>query len=245
MAACPPEANFVKELLEKFKCSICTNILDTPVLTECCGQHFCEACLEKWLKGKSVGTCPHCRAKNFNRIVSQPILREINELEVYCSNRNNGCKEIITYGALAKHVINCPQGIVECTNKCGKILLRKDLEEHCKQKCSHRIVHCELCNTRGMFRVITGPHTTTCPNMSVECPNNCGKKVKQKEIFEHQKICPLEIVECPFHKVGCDKRLRRKELEEHDATEIRSHLQLTMINTTSMAREHKKLQSGA
>ncbi len=42
-----PEPVLVKELADKYKCSICTNLLDTPVLTECCGQHFCKACLEK------------------------------------------------------------------------------------------------------------------------------------------------------------------------------------------------------
>ncbi len=49
MATPNPEPVFVKELADKYKCSICTNLLDTPVLTECCGQHFCKTCLEKWI----------------------------------------------------------------------------------------------------------------------------------------------------------------------------------------------------
>ena len=36
MATPNPEPVFVKELADKYKCSICTNLLDTPVLTECC-----------------------------------------------------------------------------------------------------------------------------------------------------------------------------------------------------------------
>ena len=84
------------------------------------------------------------------------------------------------------------------------------------------MVHCELCDAEGMFCEIAGPHTATCPDVSEECPNKCGETLTRKEVPCHKQVCSLEIVECPFHKVGCDKRLPRKELEEHDATEIQS-----------------------
>ena len=137
MATCTPGAKFVKKLLEEFKCSICTNLLDTPVLTECCGQHFCKACLEKWLARKMVEVCPYCRARKFNRIVSHPMIRKINELKVYCSNRENGCDKIIKYSLLHKHANECLHGVVECKYRCGTMsrLLRKDLELHYKEKC--------------------------------------------------------------------------------------------------------------
>ena len=143
MATPNQEPAFVKELADKYKCSICTNLLDTPVLTECCGQHYCKACLEKWIIRKNESSCPHCRAENFKKIVSQPIIREIKELGVYCANRKNRCKTIIMYGDFQNHVDKCPFGGVECTNDCDMIeLLRKDLEQHCKQECPNQIVHC-------------------------------------------------------------------------------------------------------
>ena len=241
MATYMPEAKFVKELPEKFKCSICTNLLDSPVLTECCGQHFCKTCLEKWLARKKVAVCPHCRAEKFNRIVSHPMIREINELKVYCSNRENGCDKIIAYSSLQKHADECLHGVVECNYKCGiKRLLRKDLELHCKEKCFHRIVHCKLCNKEGKFHEIAGPHNTACPEVSLECPNKCGAKLRRKTVDHHKQSCPLEIVKCLFHEAGCDKQFRRRDMAAHEASSMQHHLQLTMLNS---ANEYKKLQS--
>ncbi len=59
--------------------------------------------------------------------------------------------------------------VVECTNDCGTCgLLRKDLEQHCKQVCPNQIVHCELCNKEGKHSVIVGRHKRTCPNVILE-----------------------------------------------------------------------------
>ncbi|XP_064389728.1 TNF receptor-associated factor 5-like [Halichondria panicea] len=238
-----PEPVFVKELADKYKCSICTNLLDTPVLTECCGQHFCKACIEKWIIRKKKSICPQCRAENFNKIVSQPIIREIKELGVYCANDNNGCKAVIIYGDFQKHVDECLFGGVECTNDCGTGgLLRKNLQRHCKQKCPNRIVHCELCNEEGKYSVIVGRHIQTCPSVILECPNKCNEKVKRKDIEEHRNECTFEIVDCPFKDVGCEVRLPRIRVEKHEMTSIQSHLRLNMKATATVKRENKELK---
>ncbi len=100
-------------------------------------------------KKKSI--FPHCRAENFNKIVSQPIIREIKELGVYCTNCKCGCKAVINYGDFQKHVDECPFGVDDCGT--GG-LLRKDLEQHCKQECPNRIVLCKLCNEESKHSVI-------------------------------------------------------------------------------------------
>ncbi|XP_064389749.1 TNF receptor-associated factor 4-like [Halichondria panicea] len=243
MATPNPEPVFVKELAEKYKCSICLNLLDTPVLTECCGQHFCKACIEDWIITNKESTCPHCRAENFKKIVSQPKIRKIKELEVNCTNDINGCKAIIKFRDFQKHVDECPFGGVECTNDCGTGgLLRKNLQLHCKQECPNRIVHCKLCNKEGKHSVIVGEHKQECPNrivhcklcnekgehlvivgehkgicpkVVVACPNKCNEKLKRKDIKEHKNECRLEIVDCPFKKAGCKASLPRKDIAEH------------------------------
>ncbi|XP_064389745.1 TNF receptor-associated factor 5-like [Halichondria panicea] len=237
------EPVFVKELADKYKCSICTNLLDTPVLTECCGQHFCKVCIEKWIIRKKESICPHCRAENFNKIVSQPIIREIKELGVYCTNHKNGCKVVINYGDFQKHVDECPFGGVECTNDCGTSgLLRKDLEHHRKQVCPNRIVHCELCNKEGKILIIVGRHKRFCPNVVSACPNKCNEKLKRKDIKKHRNECTLEKVDCPFREAGCEVRLLRKDISEHETTSIQSHLRLTMKTMTTVKRENNKLK---
>ncbi len=241
MAAPNPEPVFVQELADKYKCSICTNLLDTPVLTECCGQHFCKACLEKWITQKKESICPHCRAENFHKIVSQPIIREIKELGVYCTNRDNGCKEVINYGDFQKHADECPFGVVECTNDCGiGGLPRKYLEQHCKQECPNRLVHCELCKEEVKYQeILLGQHKRTCPNVILACPNRCHEKIRRRDIEEHKNECPLQFVDCPFIEAGCEVMLPRKDISEHETSNMQSHLRLAM-RATATAKELKR-----
>ena len=82
MAANTDEPDVVnEEVPEKFKCSICANILCMP---------------EKWLKRNK--TCPHCQRNNFQHIIDQSIKCELNdcELKIYCANQGNGCEAIIS-----------------------------------------------------------------------------------------------------------------------------------------------------
>ena len=39
--------DFVGEVADRFICQICTKVLREPHLAVCCGQHFCESCLNK------------------------------------------------------------------------------------------------------------------------------------------------------------------------------------------------------
>ena len=119
MATPNPEPVFVKELDDKYKCSICTNLLDTPVLTECCGQHFCKACVENGSYEKRNRFALTVEQKTSKKIIALPLVLKIKELGVYCTNRNNGCKAVINYEHFQKHVDECLFGAVECTHDCG------------------------------------------------------------------------------------------------------------------------------
>ncbi len=145
-------------------------------------------------------------------------------------NRNNGCKEISQ-----KHVDECAYRNFTCTNNCGTGgLLRKNLDQHRKQECVNRLVHCELCNEEpeGKHCRIVGRHKHTCPNVILACPKKCNEKIMRKDIEEHRNECPLEEVDCPFKEAGCEVRLPRKDISEHETTSMQSHLRLTM---TTMA----------
>ncbi len=48
--ASPVNYEFVDKVPEDHHCTICTNILTDPVLTECCGQDFCDGCIKKMAK---------------------------------------------------------------------------------------------------------------------------------------------------------------------------------------------------
>ena len=243
------ELIFVGDVPEKFDCSICTNILTEPVLTECCGQHFCKRCLEAWLKKEKKESCPHCRKIDFKYIKSLPIQREINSLNIYCHNRNHGCDKPFPCGTLEEHLAICGFVEVLCTNDCGATLFRKDLEQHRQQRCPQRKVQCKLCGVTGAYKNITTNHQTICPDMLVTCPLQCGAlRIKRKNLQSHKHKCPLESVQCPFFEAGCKEDIPRKDLDAHIAStsSLQSHLQLVMttsaINYAKLKAEHDNLR---
>lgn len=237
------EQLFLKELLAKYKCVICASLLNNPLLTECCGGHFCNDCLNKWLKSNK--TCPHCRKKNFKFIESKPMKREINELEMNCGNQE--CEVVTTYSKFNKHLSECPYGIVDCSNKCREQFKRKDLEQHLEEECENRIIACDLCQTEGEYHEIVGVHTKVCPDVSIHCPNKCGAfNIKRKNVQSHRQKCKLEIVQCPFIEVGCNLSLTRQEMNLHEVSSLQDHLKLSMktsaTNYQKLKSEHEELQ---
>ena len=74
-----------EEETEEFVCGICSKILRDPHLTLCCGQHYCETCLEHWLKkqGAFFNSCPHCRKISFEHVLDKKTKRKIDVLKVY------------------------------------------------------------------------------------------------------------------------------------------------------------------
>ena len=141
---------FVDKVPEDYQCSICTNILTNPVLIECCGQHFCEVCLEKWLAKQQ--TCPHCRDTSIKYITSRHMQRNINGLRIYCSYRPKGCSKISTVGDYASHLTECLFVEVVCENLCGEAVIRKDPKHHISTECPNRKVKCVYCQEAGMHK---------------------------------------------------------------------------------------------
>ncbi len=111
-------------------------------------------------------------------------------------------------------------------------------------------MHQRLWNEEGKHSVIVGEHIQTCPNVILACPNKCNEKIMRKDIEEHRNECPLEKVDCPFKEAGCEVRLPRKDISEHETTSMQSHLRLNMTATanvnTAMAtvtRENNELKT--
>jgi TNF receptor-associated factor 4 len=238
------EYKFVKELPDDYQCMICAKVLNEPHLTDCCGQHFCQACLEQWFKKQSKKICPHCRSKSFTHMRYIPLKRKIDDLEVYCPNQDDGCKEITKLGVLDAHKGICGLAKVICTQGCGKSILRKDLIQHCSNECSKRKINCKFCGLVDHYEVINGKHTTTCKEYPVNCPRGCilGSGIKRKDIAEHAETCPLEMVPCSFIKAGCSTRVPRKDLNAHMESNTQQHLMKMMTAYSNLNIKHSKLK---
>ncbi len=212
--------DFVDEVPEKFKCRICTNVLRDPRLTECCGQHFCQGCLQSWFQTqtRTLRSCPHCRTVNFVHIHDKSVQRELNQLCIRCSHHEEGCQWVGELGDLQTHLNSnsgCGYQVVECPNRCNsnaqsqglrlhqgthsvQKLRRKDLQEHTTSQCPLRRYKCAHCGLEDTHKTITGSHYSKCPMFPLPCPNACGETgIKRRDIPTHRQQCPMEKLQCP------------------------------------------------
>ena len=131
---------------------------------------------------------------------------------------------------MTQHRSECPLEPVECSNKCNKQLLRKDLTAHLAQHCPLREYKCQHCGKEDTYQTITEKHYDNCPSYPLDCPNTCGMRgIKRAMIGWHRSKCPLEPVECPFKEAGCRAKLVRREFDSHVTTNQQQHL-LTLMS---------------
>ena len=198
---------------QEYLCPICDCVLRSPHLTDCCGQHFCEKCLNDWFWQKGRAICPHCRNTRFNHIRYLPLKRKIDGFRVFCSNKGQGCQVVSTVGELSSHLGECPYSRVPC-DKCRRSIMRQYLDIHRLHECPKRVMNCVYCGVAGEHAVIASEqHQARCPDYPVGCPRKCesGQEVKRKDLKSHADVCPLEPVRCK----DCKCNLLRVELGHH------------------------------
>ena len=259
------DQEFVCEVADRFFCQICTKVLRKPHLAVCCGQHFCESCLNEWFdRQQGRESCPHCRAEGdaFHHVIHKGLRSEINELQIKCSHHREGCEWRGELGALKTHLESqngCGYELLKCPNKCELMpgckltcfLKRKEMERHLTHDCCLRPYQCEFCGHRDTYQGITGHgifkiaecgyfgHQATCLEVPLACPNECGSKdIKRKDMDSHRSKCPREPVECPFAEAGCTGRVVcRNLLEDHMTSSLQQHLMLVMKDSKETKRE--------
>ena len=201
---------------------------------ECCqGQTICKSCLNQRQHRRRATRCPVCNKEgNRNLHPNYPIEREINSLKVYCTNKEKGCEWQGELNDINNHLGNsdgCWFEKVKCSNECGKMIERQILNKiHVETECPRRKVNCQYCHVSGEHQFIEGQHKEKCDRLSLPCPNSCEvRSILHKDMEAHRKECPLEMVQCEYHNVGCKQRLPRKDLEEHKKQKMEEHLMMT------------------
>ena len=92
------------------------------------------------------------------------IKKFLEQLKFICLNKDNGCKEIISYNNLEQHDKNCNYINATCpNNQCGIKIQWKLLDNHIQKECLYTLF---------------------------ECPK-CHIKLNRKEYLEHNKICGI------------------------------------------------------
>ena len=237
------EYKFVNPVPDRCICNIChLPSRDAYMTGQCCeGQTICKSCLDQWQKTAGNMKCPVCREETGGFSQNYHMKREIKSLYIYCANKEKGCKWQGELNDINNHLGNsdsCRFEEVKCSNECGKMIQRRYLTSHVETECPRRKVNCQYCHDTGEHQFIEGQHKEECPKLPLPCPNKCEVgSVPREDMEAHRKKCPLEMIQCEYHSVGCEVRMARKDQEEHDNENVKEHLMMTKQGLSKLDNE--------
>ena len=226
--------SFVYSLQDRFICRICHLPSREPYLTDCCGATLCKSCLKEFTRHATTASisCPTCRQEHFGSMINKQIDREIRSLHIYCTNKEKGCEWQGELNDISNHLRNsdgCQFEELKCSNDCGKMIQRQYLTSHVETECPCREVNCQYCHDTGELQFIEGQHKEECPKLPLPCPNKCEVgSILREDMEAHRKECPLEMIKCEYHSVGCKRViLVHEDFEKHYNESMKEHLMLT------------------
>ena len=174
---------FVESLPASFYCSICSQVLREPRISDCCGKTSCLSCVQPLLEKKEA--CPFCKASPLYVSVNRHVRNRINESKVRCPGNEGGCQTIETFETIAKHIDTCQFIKIECPYGCGASIVRSQRELHL-QTCKRFPLMCKC--GKEIERFLMDKHGKFCPLTTVKCPFNtvgCGLEVLNKDLTKH------------------------------------------------------------
>ena len=226
------EYKFVNPVPDRCICKICQYPSRDAYMTgHCCkGLTVCKSCLDQHqITTDNFIKCPVCRKEEGGFHPNYPIKREINNLHIYCTNKEKGCEWQRELNNINNHLgnsVGCQFEEVKCSNECGKMIERRYLTSHVETECPRR--KCQYCHDTVEHQFIEGQHKEECPKLPLPCPNKCEVgSVPREDMETHRKECPFEMIQCEYYSVGCKVRMVRKDQEKHDDEKVKEHLMMT------------------
>ncbi|EAS04680.1 TRAF-type zinc finger protein (macronuclear) [Tetrahymena thermophila SB210] len=197
------------ENIDFVKCTICMHIYQNPIACGNCLNHFCTVCIREWLI-RHPNTCPLC--KNFREMRCVPMLKNmLDKLQFFCTNKKNGCEEIIRYEQVIKHEDSCEYKIEICpVLGCGQQMIKKILDKHIQEECEYVLSKCRWCEQQIKKKIIE-EHEEACDQKEIIC-DLCGDIFQFKDQMDHNQKCPELILDCSW----CSKKIKQKEIRDHE-----------------------------
>ena len=200
-----------------WECAVCLLTLRQPYLVDCCGHHFCKACLDK-ISEENKKICPLCKHEEFVSIPNKGLERVLNQRKVYCTHKKNGCEWSGELRELDSH-LNNPTATAKASSPSGTAsrgsrnqLLSPDKTDPLLEGCQFVEVRCHNCPAivhRGQMK----NHLDICPNKPVKCKYCKIFTATPKELEEsHHPVCPKFPVACPNK---CGAKIQRKNVAKH------------------------------
>ncbi|XP_065913857.1 TNF receptor-associated factor 2-like [Dysidea avara] len=170
--------------------------------------------------------CQYCHITEEYQFVSGEHKELCPKFPLPCPNNCNA--GTIPRESIDEHRKICLFEEVTCILACGTYLQRQDLTSHVQTQCPCRKVNCQYCNVVGEYQIIEGDHKKECPKFPVLCPNKCDVgRIPRDDVDEHLKTCPLEVIQCEYHMMGCHEKVARKDQEKHNKEKVEEHLSFT------------------
>ena len=127
------DQRFTTPVDEEFRCPICRDIVDEPLITHC--EHvFCRVCIHEWLSKEP--SCPVDRqplkAHHMSE-VSRFYRNFYSKLEIKCEFESIGCQYICKVEKIREHQISCefnPDIKNECRHGCKAMVTRSEASTH-------------------------------------------------------------------------------------------------------------------
>ena len=164
------ECEFV-DSVKDFECPLCLHVTRDPTLTSCCGQHFCQVCINRILAEQRP--CPFCKNTKFTVFLDKKQNRKVLELKVHCTMKEQGCSWTGELGGLSPHLDDCQYVTVACTKGCGVSFQRHCLPAHIAVSCLKRDFTCEYCDFKSTYEEVCNNHWPKCAKYPIPCPNKC------------------------------------------------------------------------
>ena len=221
-------------------CPVCLLVLREPHQVTCCGYSYCQNCIKRIQTTQKL--CPTCK-KEFDTFPDKRLKRSLYALKVYCSHREEGCDWVGELLELDGHLnlqpppekllVGCQFSEVDCTY-CVQPFQRRYVQAHQSDDCPKRPYACQHCNKhlaifKATYEEVMQNHLPVCPFFPLSCPNNCDLElILQRQEVEHyvSRDCPLTLVLCNFHMVGCQVELTRRDMPSHISENLTGHMSL-------------------
>jgi len=171
-----------------------------PIPNRCCGTSFCQTCIQRL----QANPCPKCNGK-FDVVANLGLKRSLNQLDVYCIHRKDGCDWKGELGEVDKHLnenpsernlgLGCQYADISCVYQCGEKFQRHTIQAHV-DSCQMKPLTCSHCHEyKSTFEDIVNNHWPECRCYPVPCPNECGIGTLQRQNLDHHlnKECPLGV----------------------------------------------------
>ena len=156
------EYDFVERPTQDHFCVVTLELLRDPHQTTCCGHHLSQEAASRLQRdGKP---CPMCQRPNLSTVPDLYFRRKVNEINVRCPQKSQGCKWVGEVGGLDRHLgSQCLWVRVSCPKSCGGSVLRGNLPLHLDADCPKRNYRCKYCQFQATYEVVQKQHIPQCP----------------------------------------------------------------------------------